>query len=245
MLMRMAGDHRRGNEEKDEAKDEEQAGSQSETREQPEPLKDATQTALLEGRVVLTSITTLFGFQLNVVFNETFEKKLTDFERQVHLGALALSAIAIGIVMLPSAYGRQAEPRQVSRRFIRLTSRSLTIAMAPMLVSIALDFDLIAMLVFGREHVLPKVLATALGVYFAILWFIFPRIRAWQLEKRGKGPADDPSRGRPSNPPPRRGHGEGRRRERGERGRSERWRDDRGSTPIHRAAAEGRRRDIP
>jgi len=161
--------------------------------EQPEPLKDATRTALLEGRVVLTSVTTLFGFQLNVVFTDTFANKLDVTERHAHLVALGLSAVAIGVVMLPSAYGRQAEPRQVSRRFIRLTSRSLTIAMAPMLVSIAIDFELIASLILGPGHVLPKVLSVLLAIYLAALWFVFPRVRALQLQKRGLGPANDPS----------------------------------------------------
>ncbi len=173
--------------------DERHGEEESEPREAPEPLKDATRTALLEGRVVLTSVTTLFGFQLNVVFTDTFANRLSEVERQVHLGALGLSAIAIGVVMLPSAYGRQAEPRQVSRRFIRLTSRSLTVAMAPMLISIALDFELIAALIVGRDNVLPKVLALLLGVYLAVLWFVFPRIRAWRLERRGLGPANDPA----------------------------------------------------
>src|SRR5688572_17188970 len=99
-----------------------------EEREQAESLKDATRTALLEGRVVLTAITTLFGFQLNVVFSETFTN-LADEQRRLHLVALALNAVAIGAVMLPSAYGRQAEPRQVSRRFIRLLSRAQTFAL--------------------------------------------------------------------------------------------------------------------
>ena len=178
---------------KDQKDQKEPKDQKAEPREQPEPLKDATRTALLEGRVVLTSVTTLFGFQLNVVFTDTFANKLSELQRQVHLGALGLSALAIGVVMLPSAYGRQAEPRQVSRRFIRLTSRSLSIAMAPMLVSIAIDFELIASLIVGQGRALSKVLAVLVGVYLTVLWFVFPRVRAWQLEKRGLGPANDPA----------------------------------------------------
>lgn len=172
--------------------------SRREPREQPESLKDATRTALLEGRVVLTSVTTLFGFQLNVVFTDAFANNLSELERQVHLGALGLNAIAIGLVMLPAAYGRQAEPRQVSRRFIRLTSRALTVAMVPMLVSIALDFELIATLILGHGRPLPMILATALASFFVALWFVFPRVRAYELEKRGLGPANDPTSGEAS-----------------------------------------------
>ena len=190
-----------GGDDPDDGPEQERSGNDAkEASEQPEPLKDATRTALLEGRVVLTSITTLFGFQLNVVFTDTFANKLAGVERHAHLVALGLSAVAIGIVMLPSAYGRQAEPRQVSRRFIRLTSRSLTIAMAPMLVSIAIDFELIAALILGPGHALPKVLAATLGLYLAALWFVFPRIRALQLARRGLGSANDPSP--PSSRPP-------------------------------------------
>jgi hypothetical protein len=164
-----------------------------EEREQAESLKDATRTALLEGRVVLTAITTLFGFQLNVVFSETFTN-LADEQRKLHLVALALNAIAIGAVMLPSAYGRQAEPRQVSRRFIRLLSRAQTFALAPMLISIAIDFELIAAMILGRGPV-PTSLAIGLAVLFTVMWFVYPRVRAHQLESQGLGPANDPARG--------------------------------------------------
>jgi hypothetical protein len=164
-----------------------------EEREQPESLKDATRTALLEGRVVLTAITTLFGFQLNVVFSETFTN-LGGEQRKLHLVALALNAVAIGAVMLPSAYGRQAEPRQVSRRFIRLLSRAQTFALAPMLISIAIDFQLIAAMILGHGP-LPTSLAIGLAVLFTIMWFVYPRVRAHQLEAQGLGPANDPARG--------------------------------------------------
>lgn len=161
-------------------------------REQPESLKDATRTALLEGRVVLTAITTLFGFQLNVVFSQTFSDLAIE-QRRLHLVALALNALAIGVVMLPSAYGRQAEPRQVSRRFIRLLSRAQTFSLAPMLISIAIDFQLIAAMILGRGPI-PTSMAITLATLFTILWFVYPRIRAWQLESRGLGPANDPAR---------------------------------------------------
>jgi hypothetical protein len=160
--------------------------------EQPASLKDATRNALLEGRVVLTAITTLFGFQLNVVFSEQFSN-LAFEQRRAHLIALALNALAIGVVMLPPAYGRQAEPRQVSRRFIRLLSRAQTFALAPMLVSIAIDFQLIASMILGRGPV-PTSLAVSLAVLFTIMWFVYPRIRAIQLESRGLGPANGPAR---------------------------------------------------
>lgn len=181
-------------EEKETEKDD--AGSQAkkakkEPPEQPESLKDATRTALLEGRVVLTAITTLFGFQLNVVFSEQFAKLAGD-QKFFHLIALALNALAIGMVMLPSAYGRQAEPRQVSRRFIRLLSRAQTFALAPMLVSIAIDFELIASMILGRGTA-PRALALSLAVIFTLMWFVYPRIRAWQLASQGLGPANDPA----------------------------------------------------
>lgn len=174
-----------GAEKKDEKK-------KKEPPEQPESLKDATRTALLEGRVVLTAITTLFGFQLNVVFSEAFAKLAVE-QRQSHLVALGLNALAIGVVMLPSAYGRQAEPRQVSRRFIRLLSRAQTFALAPMLISIAIDFQLISAMILGRGPI-PTTFAVSLAVIFAILWFAYPRVRAHQLAARGLGPANDPAR---------------------------------------------------
>lgn len=161
--------------------------------EKPEELEDAKRTALLEGRSILIALTTLFGFQTSVVFTETFAKSLDATERGLHLGALALTAIAVGAGVLPPAYGRQAEPRQASRRYIRLSSRALVFALGPTAISLALTFGLIARLALGPGP-LPHIFASILFAYFVALWFVYPRIRAKQLESRGEGAADEPGR---------------------------------------------------
>lgn len=124
------------------------------------------------------ALTTLFGFQLNVIFTSVFKEDLSSAERLSHVAALTLGLLAIGLVMLPSAYGRQAEPRQVSRRMVRIISRSLTIAMVPLLFSITIDFAIILRVVLGDGGIVPPLAAAALGSYFAALWFVSTHSRS-------------------------------------------------------------------
>src|SRR5215211_2840406 len=92
-------------------------------------LNELVSHLLDECRMVLPGVQALFGFQLIAVFNEGFDNKLTEHEQWIHLLALALVAISGALVMTPAAYHRQAEPMQVSKRFVTIASRLLLMAM--------------------------------------------------------------------------------------------------------------------
>jgi hypothetical protein len=68
------------------------------------PISKAAEYLLDECRMVLPGIQALFGFQLIVVFNATFDEKLSRGEQRIHLLAIAMIAIAIGIIMTPAAF---------------------------------------------------------------------------------------------------------------------------------------------
>jgi hypothetical protein len=74
--------------------------------------------ALEEARMVLPGIQALFGFQLIVVFNNSFDQ-LTQTEQNAHFVALALVAFAIAIIMTPVAYHRIVRG-SLSDFFVRL-----------------------------------------------------------------------------------------------------------------------------
>ena len=144
-------------------------------------LDSAASHILEECRMVLPGIQALFGFQLIAVFNEGFGEKLSHVEQLVHLAALVLTVIATVLVMAPAALHRQAEPKQVSERFVWLASNMVLAAMYPLAVAVALDVYVVASVV-TRSHAIGALLATLLLLVFVALWVFVP----WR-EKRKYG----------------------------------------------------------
>jgi uncharacterized protein DUF6328 len=136
-------------------------------------LADATTHLLEECRMVLPGVQALFGFQLIAVFNAGFSDKLSHAEQCVHLLALALVAIAGGLIMSPAAYHRQTNPRATSAHLIRLGGRLLLTSMVPLMLGIGLDFYLIARIVLGSPA-LAAAEAIALVLFFVVCWFGVP-----------------------------------------------------------------------
>jgi hypothetical protein len=141
------------------------------------PLSKAAQYLLEECRMVLPGIQALFGFQLMAVFNSGFDEKLTATEQRFHLVAIGLLAIAIALIMAPAAYHRQTCPREVTQSFIRLATRLLLASMAPLAISICIDFYLVAHVI--ASGILVGILTALLFGFFVWLWFVFPRIRSF------------------------------------------------------------------
>jgi len=148
------------------------------------PLSKAAECLLDECRMVLPGIQALFGFQLIAVFSPGFEQKLDHAEQVAHLGAIALVAIAVAMIMTPAALHRKAGGRQVTARFIRLSTRLLVWSMFPLAISICIEFDLIARIIVGGSIV--AFLAGALLAVFILLWVVLPRVDA--LQKLIEGP---------------------------------------------------------
>ena len=143
---------------------------------EPEDLKDQAVQVLDEARMVLPGIQALFGFQLIAIFSERFETLLTALERQMHLGAIMLVAVAIALVMTPAAYHRQKVGRRITPQFITLSSRLIAAAMIPLMLALVLDVYLVGRVVLGSEA-LSGVLGAALLILFITLLFILPRLR--------------------------------------------------------------------
>ena len=136
-------------------------------------LKDAAELLLDECRMVLPGIQALFGFQLVVVFSARFERVLSTADQHLHLAAIALIALAIGLIMTPAALHRQAGPYRISRAVIDISTRLLLCSMLPLSLGIALDFYLVAKVLLGGPLV--PWLAASLLVLLCALWFALPR----------------------------------------------------------------------
>ena len=141
-----------------------------------ESLETEIEQVLEEARMVLPGIQALFGFQLIVVFNDRFGQSLGDAGKRLHLAALVLTAIAIGLIMAPAAYHRQAERGRVSRYFANYASLLVTLAMAPLSIALAMDVSLVTFLVTGQPA-LGALIGIALILFLVWLWYMFPAYR--------------------------------------------------------------------
>ena len=137
-------------------------------------LSKAAEYLLEECRMVLPGIQALFGFQLIAVFNQGFGEKLSSAEQVLHLGAIALVAVAVALVMAPAAYHRQSGARVVTEHFLQISTRVLLWSMLPLALGICIDFYLIARIILGTSVV--AVLAAVLLAIFIVFWFALPRV---------------------------------------------------------------------
>jgi hypothetical protein len=136
-------------------------------------LDSAASHILEECRMVLPGIQALFGFQMIAVFNQGFAEKLSYPEQLVHLAAIVLTVLATALVMTPAALHRQAEPKEVSERFVWLASKMVLASMFPLAVAVGLDAYVVVSVVL-KSDVLAAVVAALLLLVFAILWLFVP-----------------------------------------------------------------------
>jgi hypothetical protein len=118
----------------------------------------------------------LLGFQLTVVFSAGFAQHLMLTDQRLHLAALILVAIAVGLVMTPAAYHRQTSPRRVTAKFVRLSSQLLVWSMLPLALGICLDVYVVAGVIVSRW--LASGLFASLFFFFLSLWFGWPHWRS-------------------------------------------------------------------
>lgn len=137
------------------------------------PLDSATTHILEECRMVLPGIQALFGFQLIAVFSDGFARRLSPFEQQLHFASILLVVASIVLVMAPAALHRQAEPRSVSERFIRVASRLLLWGMLPLALGISLEVYLIGEMILEHET-LARAVAGGAFLLFLLFWVGLP-----------------------------------------------------------------------
>lgn len=133
--------------------------------------------------MVLPGVQALLGFQLIAVFNQRFETLLTPSERILHLVSFLCVALAIGLLMTPAAYHRQVCPDALSQRFADLSSRLITIALAPLAVAIGIDAYIVGRIILGDVGTSAGIGIT-LGAALVGLWFACPQIARARRKNR-------------------------------------------------------------
>jgi len=83
----------------------------------------------------------------------------------------------MALVMTPAALHRQAEPKEVSERFLWMASDMVLAGMFPLALAVGLDAYIVASVVL-KNDALAAVLAIARVVVFAFLWLVLPAARA-------------------------------------------------------------------
>lgn len=152
-------------------------------------LADAASTLVEECRMVLPGVQATFGFQLIVVFQQRFREELTRGEQYLHLAALMLVAVAAAIIMAPAAYHRIHGAREVSDRFIRISSRLLLVALAPLAVGLSLDVFLLGKLVVGAQAV-PVAMGAGVFAVMVFMWYVFPHVAGANRRPNGSPPGE-------------------------------------------------------
>lgn len=150
------------------------AATTHQTEDQRITLKDQMGHILEEARMVLPGIQALFGFQTVAVFNDRFHE-LPRYVQACHAGALGLVVFAIALVMLPAAYHRMTRPAVVTLHTIKLSSRAICWALAPLAAAIALDLFVVLHVVTG-DFALDIGAAGAAFILLIGLWFAFPLV---------------------------------------------------------------------
>jgi hypothetical protein len=82
--------------------------------ERRESLEEEATHATDEARMVLPGVQAILEFQLVAVFNQRFSE-LSEGRQVVYLVAFMFLATAMGLIMTPAAYHRQAERGDASR----------------------------------------------------------------------------------------------------------------------------------
>jgi hypothetical protein len=131
-----------------------------------------------ECRMVLPGVQALFGFQLIAVFSDGFSEKLSQFDQQLHLAAIVLVVVAIGMLMAPAAYHRQTSPMHVSHHLVRVSTRLLMWGLLPLALALSVDLYVVSRLVTGGGAA--ALLAAAMLGVLCLFWYLLPRVKGLQ-----------------------------------------------------------------
>jgi hypothetical protein len=125
---------------------------------------------LQELRVAQTGVQILFAFLLGLSFTPRFPD-LSDSQQTVYVTTLTLSASSAAFLIAPVSYHRLVFRRRLKARLVQTSHRLALIGLGLLLLAVVGAVDLAASLVLGGWATL---LAAALALLFAGLWFVLP-----------------------------------------------------------------------
>ena len=127
-----------------------------------------------ELRIALPGVQVLFAFLLTVPFAQGFSS-LSDFERDLYLVVLLLTALASALLMAPTAYHRVLFRKGYKPQILFFANRAAMIGLGVLALAMSGAILLVAHVIFGPVAAI--VVAVGAGLVFASLWYVMPWAR--------------------------------------------------------------------
>jgi hypothetical protein len=143
---------------------------------------DRNFTELLgELRVALPGVQVLFAFLLTVPFAQGFTS-LTQFERDLYLVVLLLTALASALLIAPTAYHRILFRKGYKPQILMFANRSAIAGLGVLALAMTSAIFLISHIIFGEATSIAVTIPSAM--VFALLWYIVPSMRGRGVDRR-------------------------------------------------------------
>ncbi|MBT0773825.1 hypothetical protein KIH74_33075 [Kineosporia sp. J2-2] len=139
---------------------------------------------LQELRVTQTGVQILFAFLLTLPLQSRFET-LDEWERDIYVASLLLSAVATICLIAPVAYHRAMFARHKKPKVVEVASRFAVGGLFFLALAICCAVDLVLDLVLGRGVALG--IAGLLGTLILLTWAAFPLLERTGENQRGPG----------------------------------------------------------
>jgi L-asparagine transporter-like permease len=132
-----------------------------------------------ELRIALPGVQVLFAFLLTVPFAQGFTS-LTQFERDLYLVVLLLTALASALLIAPTAYHRMLFRKGYKPQILAFANRAALSGLAVLALAMTGAILLIAHVIFGQTTSIA--VASASALVFAVLWYLIPWARGRGIE---------------------------------------------------------------
>ena len=135
-----------------------------------------TETFLGEFRMIIPAMAAILGFQLMVAFQQSFGE-LGQAEQVASFLALACTAIAFLLLLMPASYHRFTWEFEETEEFLRFSRRSIGAAFVFMPFTVALTLYVQGVQVFGTRAAGAAIGAATLFLTL-VFWWGIPLLRA-------------------------------------------------------------------
>ena len=130
-----------------------------------------------ELRVALTGVQILFAFLLTVPFTQRFAK-VTEFQRHLFFVTLLAAAVAVVLLIAPTARHRLLFRQHDKERIVVSSNRYAIAGLATLAAAMTGAVMLITDLLFHKTMV--TWVTAILATLFVLLWFVVPAVRRAQ-----------------------------------------------------------------
>ncbi len=132
--------------------------------------KDRSNAILQEIRIILPGTQALLGFQFVAFFNASF-KDLSEGLQIYHLINLLLTTLCAILLIAPVAYQEILSNGRNTERWLRFTSRCLTLSMVCLLLGLSGDIFIAGTMLRSGPAALPYIAAIGTLLAGSSLWF--------------------------------------------------------------------------